>query len=348
MTVRDALIKHFIRYRKMTPADSVKLCYQSEFGGGHLIKDAAVAKRRIEDERYGTQRDAGIPMTESVGDGICRLNFASIPEALSSETICRMFIQSAAAVHGNEARFERKLNEITSLISEKYAPFTAFDYMKYIERYFADGAGAVHHSFQYNSAYHPAYRVILQSYAPYIGLFTEIDRRLAASVCAPFLIRIDGRCGSGKSTLAKMLNEIYGCGTAHTDDFYIPYELRTEGCGSVDYGRLSRELSLLPSHDAEYGVYSCSEGRITGTQKVAATPFCILEGSFSMNSEIKLPCDLSVFLTIPPEVQLERISKRCPEKLDDFKEKWIPAEEEYFKNNSVPEKCDFIIDTSEE
>ena len=35
--VRDILLTHAARYPKMQPTDAVKLLFQSEFGGGHLV-----------------------------------------------------------------------------------------------------------------------------------------------------------------------------------------------------------------------------------------------------------------------------------------------------------------------
>jgi len=49
---------------------------------------------------------------------------------------------------------------------------------------------------------------------------------------------------------------------------------------------------------------------------------------------------MSLFLTVLPDVQKERIIKRNGE--DGFKvfeQKWIPAEEKYFKALSIKEKC---------
>ena len=38
-TLQDILLAHAKRYPQMRPTDAVKLIYQNEFGGGHLIRD---------------------------------------------------------------------------------------------------------------------------------------------------------------------------------------------------------------------------------------------------------------------------------------------------------------------
>ena len=37
--LKQILISHAARYPLMEPTDAVKLIYQNEFGGGHLIRD---------------------------------------------------------------------------------------------------------------------------------------------------------------------------------------------------------------------------------------------------------------------------------------------------------------------
>jgi uridine kinase len=80
---------------------------------------------------------------------------------------------------------------------------------------------------------------------------------------------------------------------------------------------------------------SFGEEQIIGLKKVN-----IVEGSYSCHPDFFEFYDMSIFLTASPDVQKERIIKRNGE--DGFKvfeQKWIPAEEEYFKKMNVKEKC---------
>ena len=43
--LKDALLLHANMYPRMRPADAVKLVYQNEFGGGHMIKSPEAADK---------------------------------------------------------------------------------------------------------------------------------------------------------------------------------------------------------------------------------------------------------------------------------------------------------------
>ena len=52
----DILKAHHQRYPLMMPQDVVKLIYQHEFGGGHLIKDKNLSLIRLEEEYASIQK----------------------------------------------------------------------------------------------------------------------------------------------------------------------------------------------------------------------------------------------------------------------------------------------------
>ncbi len=340
--ITDALKTHFLRYRKMTPQDTVKLIYQSEFGPGHLITNENYAFERLKAELEDTMRDESLPTVESIGGDACRINLASLPADLSVKTLTRIFTMSAEMFSGNANSFESKLSEVYSLIDEKYAPFSRYEYSEYLKKYFESGAGAVHHSIYYNAMYRPAYRVIHASFAPILPLLTEIDRRISANERF-FTLKIDGRCGAGKSTLADTLHRIYGCGIVHADDFYPPR-------GSdlpLDFERMNREINDILSKKVDfYNAFDCTKQAITNQIHVDRDPFLIVEGSYSLHPSLKID-GISVFVTVTPELQLKRLEKRSPDKIKAFKEQWIPAEERYFTEFGTAENCDLTIDTTD-
>ena len=51
------LMNHARRYPESTPQDYVKLLYQSDFGGGHLLADRESAFARLQDEYSAVQSD---------------------------------------------------------------------------------------------------------------------------------------------------------------------------------------------------------------------------------------------------------------------------------------------------
>ena len=61
------------------------------------------------------------------------------------------------------------------------------------------------------------------------------------------VLAIDGMSASGKTTLAEELAEQFSGSVIHTDDFHLPFELRTEERraqpgGNLDYERFAREV----------------------------------------------------------------------------------------------------------
>lgn len=64
----------------MQPTDAVKLIYQNEFGGGHLIRDEKACLNYLCREYESVEKDASIPLCEDIGNGIVRVNLAAVKE----------------------------------------------------------------------------------------------------------------------------------------------------------------------------------------------------------------------------------------------------------------------------
>ena len=123
--LKAILITHAKRYPLMQPRDAVKLIYQNEFGGGHLIR-------------------------------------AVKPENL--EQLGRDFIRSAAKHKGTLDSFLNKLEVLQTLTTEGVFAFDLDALNTYLSEYKAAGYPAVSHSEQYRQAYKPAYRIIRNAY----------------------------------------------------------------------------------------------------------------------------------------------------------------------------------------
>ncbi len=166
------------------------------------------------------------------------------------------------------------------------------------------------------------------------------------------IIGIDGPCASGKTTLAAKLAKELGAQVIHTDDFFLPFEMKTserlsQPGGNIHYERFCREVAkgIATGKEFEYGVYRCSDGMIAEKKTVIPEGIIIAEGSYSLNPSMGVDYDLRVFVEAPLEVRLERILERNGrEKLEVFKEKWIPMENKYFDCFGIKEKCDIIIE----
>ena len=153
--------------------DAVKLLYQSEFGGGHMISDIGKSLDRILEESlknaslFGEKRqniinykmgqsearsaayeqlaDNLLPY-EYIGDGICRMYLSALGEGLRPETLNQMFVWTAEHKKGTVAGFERKLEVLLQCCRDGELPWTVSEVQSYLRVYKAQGYPAVSHS----------------------------------------------------------------------------------------------------------------------------------------------------------------------------------------------------------
>ena len=161
--LRAILIAHAKRYPLMQPTDAVKLIYQNEFGGGHLIRDEEACLKYLCREYADLEKDPTAPLYEDIGNGIVRVNLAAVkPEDL--EQLGKNFIDSAAKHKGMLESFLNKLKVLETLTAEGVFPFDTNALSAYLYEYKAAGYPAVSHSPEYRQAYNPAYRIIRKAY----------------------------------------------------------------------------------------------------------------------------------------------------------------------------------------
>ena len=165
------------------------------------------------------------------------------------------------------------------------------------------------------------------------------------------IIAIDGGSASGKTTLAAYLCKIYDATIFHMDDFFLTPEMRTrerlyEVGGNVDRERFLAEV-LLPLSQGmaiNYRPFDCSTGAFKNGIEIIPKSLVIIEGAYSMHPLLADYYDLSVFLDIGKEKQVERILKRnSPQVAKRFFEEWIPLENIYFKGTSIKKRCNLVI-----
>lgn len=154
------LREHAKRYPLMQPTDAVKLIYQNEFGGGHLIWDEEACLNYLRREYADLEKDPTVPLYEDIGNGIIRVNLAAVkPEDL--ERLGRAFIDSAARHKGSLDSFLNKLKVLETLTEEGVFPFDTNALSVYLSEYKAVGYPVVSHSPDYRAFYKPAYRIML-------------------------------------------------------------------------------------------------------------------------------------------------------------------------------------------
>lgn len=159
--LRNILIRHAAAYPKMEPADAVKLIYQNEFGGGHMIADAESCMAFLRREWDSVAPDGAVPLAEDIGNGLFRIWLAAAKfHRRDPDDIGRAFILGANSHRGSRTRFLEKLEVLKALSREGELPFSSAALEEYLAPYLAAGCPAVSHSRSFRDAYRPAYRVI--------------------------------------------------------------------------------------------------------------------------------------------------------------------------------------------
>lgn len=351
--LRQVLRTHAERYPLMEPQDAVKLIYQNEFGGGHLVDDRERSLERLRAEREGA---APVPeAVEDIGSGLVRVHLSALEgEALTPEGLNGAFIRSAKLHRGDMTAFLEKLEVLRALCGQGVWRFSPGELEEYLTGYLAAGCPMVSHSEAYRGAYRPAYRVLLRSGLEQLrreeAVVRQIDRLRPRK--GTFLAAIDGRCASGKSTLAEHLRERLGCPVVHMDQFFLRPEQRTaaryaQPGGNVDRERFAAEVlrPLRGGGPAAYRPFDCRSLRLTEPVQIPAAPVVIVEGSYSCHPELADAYDLKIFLSVSPEEQLRRVTAReGPEAARVFRERWIPLEERYFAAFGIAEGCELCFD----
>lgn len=373
--MKEIFMEHIRRYPKMQVTDAVKLLYQSEFGGGHMIANPVRSLNWIKEEwkqmqvksesgaaTAGMAEEKARSVCEEIGGGLCRISLQALGEGLAPETLNGMFVKTADRAVGSVEGFERKLEMLNQCCKEGLTPFGMEELEQYLKDYRAKGYPPVSHSEQYRVAYGPSYRVVSMSFARYYQVFLKIDRAMAEeersavtnadSKCVDatrqkqVVVAIDGMCGSGKSTLGRILQEIYDCNLFHMDDFFLRPEQRTperlaEPGGNVDYERFKEEIlnCMADREGFSYQIYNCGKQVLDGVVKVPFKKLNIIEGAYSHHPYFGEPYHLKFFCKISREEQVSRIMKRNgPEMLERFKQIWIPMENRYFETFGIEEK----------
>lgn len=164
------------------------------------------------------------------------------------------------------------------------------------------------------------------------------------------VIVIDGRAGAGKTTLARSLCARLDANLIHTDDFFLPFELRTkerlaEPGGNVHYERFKKEIiENLDKDEFSYHPFDCKTGTYAAPISVKKKAITIIEGSYSTHPYFGDAYDFKIFCDIDTKMQKERLRAReGEEKLDRFVCEWIPMENAYFKAYDIKENCDVVV-----
>lgn len=337
MNFAEIIALHRERYPLMQGRDWVKLCYQSEFGAGHMIADSTACLARLKTEYENTPAADG-PLFEAIGGGLCRLHLGPLHhENVPLKIVSRLF-ELAAVPRGNREGLEGKLAMVETP-----------EYEAYLAEYRKNGCPAVSHSEIYRQAYHPAYRVVPDWAERYWKLITAIAKLTAEK--ERVIIAIDGMSGSGKSTLGAYLQQLFSGDLIHMDDFFLPFKQKTpqrlsQPGGNVDHERFRDEViePLKRGEPFSYRPYSCQHGCLGEVIAVQPGKLTIIEGCYCHHPALEAAYDLRVFLKLTPQEQSSRILARNGESMHKrFIEQWIPMENAYFEAFRIEDQSHLVF-----
>ena len=370
LQTRKLIMDHYNRYPELQIRDILKFLHQSSFGCEHLLSDPSAAVDYIRREaesccQYKSAENRGCHQedaqchrchqeaaVEMLDGEYCRVHLEYLKKGLSAETFGKLFFLSAQHQEDGREMLEEKLAVLTELVQEKILPFETEDVERAVEKWRSEDYAACHHSEEFRTAYHPAYRVIRKEYVPFLPLFAQIDKMLEQGEVN---LAVEGGSASGKSTLGDLLEKVYGCVVLHMDDFFLRPEQRTlerfaEPGGNVDRERFLEEV-LVPlgnREDISYRRFDCSTFTVQPPVMIKPSRLTVVEGAYSMHPELAGYYNFSVFLDITPEFQKKRIMKRnSPQFAERFFTEWIPMEHVYFDTMKVKERCDMVIEQRE-
>jgi uridine kinase len=145
------------------------------------------------------------------------------------------------------------------------------------------------------------------------------------------IIGIDGMSGSGKTTYAKSLAAAFN------------------GRRPTAEGGLDGTVAVIHIDD----FYDCSAGKLKTDEirqkfRELKSETIIIEGVYCLDSrKFDFDYTLRIFMEVSAEEQRKRIKARNPELYEMYINKWIPAENTYFKEQQIKQKCDFVHEAKE-
>ena len=173
-------------------------------------------------------------------------------------------------------------------------------------------------------------------------------QRLAGEKARCF-VAIDGRCAAGKTALAREIADAMPCNVICMDDFYLPFDQRTEALnktpgGNMDFERMRQEVvhPLMLGFPFNYRAYACKIDALLQPRQVEPCAINVIEGMYAMHPSLGMAYDLKIFMEVEPALQRKRILEREGKALaQTFFQRWIPMGDRYFESFRILERCDF-------
>lgn len=350
--IADDLLFTYRKYPLMRAQDFVKMLYQGEYGGAHGNNDDLAAadslKKEIKSMKPVSFKEE---LVEDISANFARVNLRPfVASGKNVETLREMFVKSRAKSASRE-RLDRKLEIFTEQCCVRKIDLPYLTVKKFVNEYKAADYPVENHSMTYRLNYFPAYRVVRRDFFGLFDIIDSINSLLKAQ--ANLIVAIDGMSGSGKTYTAEKLKEYFDCNIIHTDDFFLPSNMRTPERlskigGNIHFERLAPLLKSIKKGDAPvFDRYDC---KTDSFEKAEMPPkrLTIVEGCYSLHQSLINSYDGAALFKVNGDVQLKRILDRSgAEMLKRYREEWIPMENRYFEAVNLAQLPVKVIDTSD-
>ena len=157
------ILDHLARYPLMEVRDLYKLIHQATQGSEHAVQNIDAARRWLECEMCEMSvvpKEPEVDLISSNGR-IARIHLRPyLASGGNPDKLLEAFIRTANTFHGSIEELEQSWSQAIQMADKGLIPYQKHEMQSFIERMRLLNFPAVHHSPGYETAYHPAYRVI--------------------------------------------------------------------------------------------------------------------------------------------------------------------------------------------
>ncbi|HVN49309.1 MAG TPA: hypothetical protein VMU30_10885 [Bacteroidota bacterium] len=165
-SITQNILEETHRHPKLTIQDIYKFAYQAAMGNEHLMTDTVTVRSYLQEEWNEIDSSYNEPLVEylSSDSSIARINLRPYKQRGGSmEQLVAAMLQTAKSIRPSFSLLKKFLADIVALADQFLIPFKAEEVRNYFQEMEAKHYPAVHHSNEYETLYHPAYRVIAGS-----------------------------------------------------------------------------------------------------------------------------------------------------------------------------------------